>query len=72
MPLGRFLLIVVAALAAAGLTVVVTAIGLPALQMPGLGLGVAALLAAIAYVLVRVISDRMRRAGDDPTRRDER
>ena len=65
MPLDRFVLIVVVALAAAGVTVFMAALGLSAVQMPGLGLGVAALLALVAYVLVRVISDRMRSAEDD-------
>ena len=65
MPLDRFVLILVVVLAAAGVTVLLGALGLSALQMPGLGLGVAGVLALVAYVLVRVISDRMRSAEDD-------
>jgi hypothetical protein len=64
MPLDRFVLILVVALAAAAATVLVAALGLSAIETPGRGLGVAALLALVAYVLVRVISGRMRSADE--------
>jgi ABC-type enterochelin transport system permease subunit len=64
MPLDRFVLILVVALAAAAATVLVAALGMSAVETPDLGLGVAALLALVAYVLVRVISGRMRSADE--------
>ena len=65
MPLDRFVLIVVIVLAAAGVSVLLAALALSSGALPGVGLGVAGVLALAAYVLVRVISDRMRSAEDD-------
>ncbi|MEE4119665.1 MAG: hypothetical protein V2I65_11670 [Paracoccaceae bacterium] len=60
MPLDRFVLILVIALAGAGVTVLLGALALSAGHLPGLGLAVAVPLALLAYLLVRVIADRAR------------
>jgi hypothetical protein len=64
MPLDRFVLILVIALAGAGVTALVGAIALSAGHLPGLGLAVAVPLALLGYLLVRVIADRAR-SGED-------
>ena len=72
MPLDRFVLILVLVLAAAGVTVWIAAMGSALPHLPGVGLGVAALAALLAYVLVRVIADRLRSEADDRYDRTDR
>jgi membrane protein implicated in regulation of membrane protease activity len=71
MPLDRFVLILVLVLAAAGATVWVAAMAGAVPHLPGLGLGVASLAALLAYVIVRVIADRVRSEADDRYDRTE-
>lgn len=65
MPLDRFVLMLVAAIAAAGLTVWVVAWAGATLLMPGLGALVAVPALLAGYVLFRVIADRVRSREDD-------
>lgn len=65
MPLDRFVLVLVLVLAAAGVTVWIAAMGAAFADLPRVGLGVAAVAALLAYVLARVIADRVRSDTDD-------
>ena len=64
MPLARFVLIVVLVVVAAAVTVWLGAIFAAAIQMPALGLLAAIPAALVAYVLARVIWDRVSSAED--------
>ncbi|KAA9009801.1 hypothetical protein [Histidinibacterium aquaticum] len=65
MPLDRFVLILVAVVAAAGATVVIATLLLGTWLSPGLGLAAAIPVLLVAYVLWRVISHRIAEAPDD-------
>lgn len=65
MPLDRFVLIIVAVIAAAGLTVYVGMTLSAAATIPPLLLAVVPLLGVAAYILVRVIRERMINKEDD-------
>jgi len=65
MPLDRFVLMVVLVLAAAGLTVAAAAWLSASAQLPWLGLALLLPAGLAAYVVVRVISDRLRNREDD-------
>jgi membrane protein implicated in regulation of membrane protease activity len=64
MPLDKFVLLLVIVVAAAGLTVWVAAMALAAFQVPGAGLAFIPA-ALVAYVVWRVIADRLKNAEDD-------
>jgi membrane protein implicated in regulation of membrane protease activity len=64
MPLDKLVLIIVAVLAAAGITVWVAALAMAAFEVPGAGL-VFVPAALVAYVVWRVISDRVGNKEDD-------
>lgn len=66
MPLDKLVLILVIAIAAAGVTVFLGAWVAASGALPGLGIATALPVALLAYVLVRVIRDRMRAARDEP------
>ncbi len=72
MPLDRLVLIVLAALAAAGLTVLVGAWAVSAWQLPAFALASAVPGLLVLYVVWRVIADRVRDAADDPYDRVEK
>ena len=72
MPLDRLVLIVVAAMAAAALTVWAGAALLAAVAFPGWAPLAAIPLALVLYVAVRVIQDRVGDAEDDRYDRVER
>lgn len=65
MPLGKFVLVLVCVLFAALLTVWVGALLVASAQLPWLGLAVLIPVGLIAYVVVRVITDRLRSSEDD-------
>jgi membrane protein implicated in regulation of membrane protease activity len=65
MPLDRFVLLIVIVLAAAGLTVAAAAWLSASAQLPWLGPAMLLPAGLLAYVLVRVISDRLRNRDDD-------
>jgi membrane protein implicated in regulation of membrane protease activity len=65
MPLDRFVLLIVIVLAAGGLTVTAAAWVSASAQLPWLGLAMLLPAGMVAYVLVRVISDRLRNRDDD-------
>ena len=66
MPLDRLVLIIVCVIAAALATVYVGTVLLAATQMPTpLGLAVLSLIALCAYVMWRVISERLNNKDDD-------
>ncbi len=65
MPLDRFVLVVIAVIAAAGATVVAGALLKGAILAPGLGLAALVPVALLGYVLVRVVAERLRNADDD-------
>ena len=64
MPLARFVLVVVLVILAAAVTVWVGAFWTAAVQYPRAGTLVAIPVALFAYVIVRVVWDRARSAGD--------
>ena len=64
MPLARFALIVVLVIAAAAVTVALGALIAASFELPAVGLAVASPVALVAYLLARVIWDRMRSAED--------
>lgn len=64
MPLDKFVLILVLVILAAGVTVWLAALLLASFQIPGAGLALIPA-ALVAYVVWRVISDRLRSAEDD-------
>ena len=64
MPLDRFVLILVAVVAAAGATVLVAAILLSLVELPLAGLLALAALLPVAYVAWRVVADRVRSRED--------
>ncbi|QIK41064.1 hypothetical protein [Pontivivens nitratireducens] len=72
MPLDRFVLIVVAAMAAAGITVYVGLLLSAAITMPPLLIAIVPVLALVAYICVRVIRDRLTNVEDDYYDRIER
>ncbi len=63
MPLDKFVLMIVLALLGAGVTVFVAAWAVAAWQLPALGLAVAVPLVMAAYVVWRVVADRMAEGG---------
>ena len=65
MPLDRLVLIVVAVFAAAAVTVWVGTLLVASAALPGALLAVLPVLALLAYIVVRVIRDRMTNAEDD-------
>jgi hypothetical protein len=65
MPLDKFVLMLVIVVAAAGATVWVASLAMASAQMPGLGLAALIPAGLIAFVVWRVISDRIRNAEDD-------
>ena len=66
MPLDRFVLIIVCVVAAAGATVWAGALLLASTQLPPLfGLAVAGVLALVAYVIWRIIAERLGNKEDD-------
>ena len=65
MPIDRFVLIVVIVLAAAGVTVAVAAWVQAAFTLPGIALAVAAPALLVAYVVVRIIAERLKNRDDD-------
>ncbi|ABV92814.1 hypothetical protein Dshi_1072 [Dinoroseobacter shibae DFL 12 = DSM 16493] len=65
MPLDRFVLMLVIVVVAAGVTVFVASTVLGAMLSPGLGLAVMIPLGLIAFVVWRVISDRIGNREDD-------
>lgn len=66
MPLDRFVLILVGVVAAAGVTVALLVFAAGAVLSLGLALAAAIPVGLVAYVVLRVISDRLREAKDDP------
>ncbi|WP_185804868.1 hypothetical protein [Pontivivens nitratireducens] len=72
MPLDRFVLIVVAAMAAAGIAVYIGLLLSAAITMPPLLIAIVPVLALVAYICVRVIRDRLTNAEDDYYDRIER
>lgn len=72
MPLDRFVLIVVAVIAAAGVTVYVGLLLSAAVSMPPLLLAIVPVVTLIAYVVARVIRERLNNAEDDHYDRIER
>lgn len=66
MPMEKLLLILVIVIAAAGATVFLGAWLSASGALPALGLATAVPIALMAYVLVRVIRDRLRDAAHDP------
>lgn len=72
MPLARLVLIVVAAAAGAGVTVALAALLAASFQVPAMGLMAAIPVALVAYIVVRVISDRVRDPEDRRYDRIER
>ena len=65
MPLDKFVLILVIVVAAAGVTVWLGALVASAIQIPGVGMLVAVPVLLIAYIVWRVIADRLRSREDD-------
>lgn len=65
MPLDRFVLMLVIVVVAAGVTVFVASTVLGAMLSPGLGLAAMIPLGLIAFVVWRVISDRIGNREDD-------
>jgi len=65
MPLDKFVLLLVIVLAAAGITVLVASTALGTMISPGLGLASIIPLGLIAFVVWRVIADRIRSREDD-------
>jgi membrane protein implicated in regulation of membrane protease activity len=72
MPLARLVLIVVVVILAAAVTVALGAFLAAALEMPAAGLGAAIPVALAAYVVARVIGDRVRSEEDRHYDRIER
>ena len=72
MPLDRFVLILVAVVAAAGATVFLVTLLFGTWLAPGLGLAVSIPVLLVAYVIWRVIADRVTEARDDPYDKMER
>jgi membrane protein implicated in regulation of membrane protease activity len=72
MPLARFVLIVVLVIVAAGVTVALGALLAATVQVPALGFAAAIPAALIAYVVVRVVLDRVRSPEDRRYDRIER
>lgn len=64
MPLEKLVLIVVIVIAAAGVTVWLAALAFAAFEVPGAGLAFIPA-ALVAYVVWRVIAERLRNAEDD-------
>lgn len=65
MPLDKFVLILVIVIAAAGATVWVAGVLVSAMNMPGLGLAVLIPAGLVAFVVWRVIADRISNREDD-------
>lgn len=65
MPIDRFVLLIVAVIAAAGLTVALAAWLSATLSWPGLGLPLLIPLALAAYVAVRVFGEQRRGSDGD-------
>lgn len=65
MPLDKFVLLLVIVVAAAGITVFVASTALGAMMSPGLGLAVLIPTGLIAFVVWRVIAERIRNREDD-------
>ncbi len=72
MPLARLVLILVVVIAAAAVTVALGVALAAAVELPATGLLVAAPVALVGYVLVRVIGERVRSAEDTRYDRIER
>ena len=72
MPLDRFVLVVVSVIAAAALTVWAVATFTAVLAFPGWSMMALIPVALVAYVLVRVIAERVREAPHDRYDRVER
>lgn len=65
MPLDRFVLMIVIVIAAAGATIWLGTLLATSMQMSGAGWIVILPVTLVAYVLWRVISDRLRNSEDD-------
>ena len=65
MPLDKFVLILVIVVLAAGVTVWVGTLVAATVQIPALGWAVSVPVALIAYVIWRVIAERLRNREDD-------
>ncbi|WP_424970476.1 hypothetical protein [Dinoroseobacter sp. S76] len=65
MPLEKLVLLLVVVIAAAGITIFVASLGLATLDAPGLGLATLIPVGLIAFVLWRVIAQRLRNTEDD-------
>lgn len=65
MPLDKFVLMLVIVVATAGATVWLASFAMASMQLPGLGLAALIPAGLIAFVVWRVISDRLKNAEDD-------
>ncbi|WP_424967893.1 MULTISPECIES: hypothetical protein [unclassified Dinoroseobacter] len=65
MPLDKFVLLIVVVMAAAGATIFVASLGLATVAAPGLGLASLIPIGLIAFVIWRVIAQRLGNAEDD-------
>ena len=65
MPLDRFVLMLVIVVVAAGVTVWIAGVAMATWKMPGLGLATLIPAGLVAFVVWRVIADRLGNAEDD-------
>ena len=72
MPLARFVLLLIVVIAAAAITVALGVLVAASMELPGIGLMVTIPVALVAYVLVRVVRDRVKSREDGHYDRIER
>lgn len=65
MPLDRFVLLLILVVVAAGVTVGLGAMLAGGLAAPGLALAVSLPIGLIAYVIIRIVIERMKNSEDD-------